>query len=57
MDQNGSKILLKSPWEILQAPIGSGGFFSLLLSHNILPELNKMGVEYVQVRQLLWSFL
>ncbi|CAL9109745.1 unnamed protein product [Musa acuminata var. zebrina] len=52
IDQNGSKILLKSPWEILQAPIGSGGFFSLLLSHNILPELNKMGVEYVQVCSL-----
>ncbi|RWV85813.1 hypothetical protein GW17_00052365 [Ensete ventricosum] len=52
IDQNGSKILLKSPWEILQAPIGSGGFFSLLLSHNILPELDKMGVEYVQVCSL-----
>ncbi|WOL14509.1 hypothetical protein Cni_G23289 [Canna indica] len=52
IDQSGSKILLKSSWEILQAPIGSGGFLMSLLSNNIMTELNKIGVEYVQVCSL-----
>ncbi|KAK1302024.1 hypothetical protein QJS10_CPB12g00599 [Acorus calamus] len=52
MNQGAHKILLKSPWEILQSPVGSGGVFSLLSSHNILDGLKDMGVEYVQVCNL-----
>lgn len=45
------KILMKSPWEFLQRPIGSGGVFSLLSSHDsLLDELGELGVEYIQVR-------
>lgn len=47
---NSRKILLKSPWEILQKPAGTGVIFSLLSSNKILDTLNEMGVEYVQVR-------
>ncbi|XP_072993542.1 uncharacterized protein [Typha latifolia] len=50
--QSGNQILLKSPWEILQAPIGSGGIFNLLSSLKINDVLNKMGVEYVQLCSL-----
>ncbi|XP_042422073.1 uncharacterized protein LOC122009831 isoform X2 [Zingiber officinale] len=52
VDQNGSKILLKSLWELLEAPIGSGGFFRLLLSNNILAQLCEIGVEFVEVCSL-----
>ncbi|KAK1258932.1 hypothetical protein QJS04_geneDACA020245 [Acorus gramineus] len=52
MNQDAHKILLKSPWEILQSPVGSGGVFSLLSSHNILDGLKDMGVEYIQVCNL-----
>lgn len=43
------KILSKSSYEILQAPVGSGGIFSLLSSHGITDKLTEMHVEYVQV--------
>ncbi|XP_008225377.1 PREDICTED: uncharacterized protein LOC103325031 [Prunus mume] len=43
------KILMKSPWEILQSPVGSGGIFSLLSSNNIPESLGEMGVEYIEV--------
>ncbi|KAI7738927.1 hypothetical protein M8C21_031813 [Ambrosia artemisiifolia] len=43
------KILMKSPWEILQTPVGSGGVISLLSSHNILESLAAMGVEYIEI--------
>ncbi|KAI3741515.1 hypothetical protein L1987_59189 [Smallanthus sonchifolius] len=43
------KILMKSPWEILQTPVGSGGVISLLSSHNILESLVAMGVEYIEI--------
>uniref|UniRef100_A0A0D9WJT6 RimM N-terminal domain-containing protein n=1 Tax=Leersia perrieri TaxID=77586 RepID=A0A0D9WJT6_9ORYZ len=49
---NSRKILLKSPWEILQKPAGSGVIFSLLSSSKILDTLNEMGVEYVQICSL-----
>ncbi|XP_042427023.1 uncharacterized protein LOC122014708 [Zingiber officinale] len=52
VDQNSSKILLKSLWELLEAPIGSGGFFRLLLSNNILAQLCEIGVEFVEVCSL-----
>ncbi|KAF6986370.1 hypothetical protein CFC21_004139 [Triticum aestivum] len=43
------KILLKSPWEILQRPAGSGAIFSSLSSNKILESFNAMGIEYVQI--------
>ncbi|KAK9048162.1 hypothetical protein SSX86_032875 [Deinandra increscens subsp. villosa] len=43
------KILMKSPWEILQTPVGSGGVISLLSSHNILESLAAMSVEYIEI--------
>ncbi|XP_076960368.1 uncharacterized protein LOC143636738 [Bidens hawaiensis] len=43
------KILMKSPWEILQTPVGSGGVISLLSSHNILESLAALGVEYIEI--------
>jgi UDP-N-acetylglucosamine pyrophosphorylase len=43
------KILLKSPWEVLQMPAGTGSVFSSLASNKILDTLNAMCIEYVQV--------
>lgn len=43
------KILMKSPWEILQSSLGSGGTFRLLSSENILGNLSQQGVEYIEV--------
>ncbi|GAU18774.1 hypothetical protein TSUD_80630 [Trifolium subterraneum] len=48
-EENKYKILMKSPWEILQSPIGSGGFISLFTKHSIADNLTNMGVEYVEV--------
>ena len=48
--ENTQKILMKSPWEILQTSVGSGGVISLLSSENILDNLSEMGVEYIEVR-------
>ncbi|XP_043699697.1 uncharacterized protein LOC122650353 [Telopea speciosissima] len=52
-EQNEYMVLMKSPWEILQSPVGSGGVFSLLSSNNIIEILTEMGVEYVQVSSLV----
>ncbi|XP_022715665.1 uncharacterized protein LOC111274909 isoform X2 [Durio zibethinus] len=49
LEQNRHKILMKSPWEILQSPVGSGGVISLLSSNSIVENLAQIGVEYVQV--------
>ncbi|XP_073154783.1 uncharacterized protein [Henckelia pumila] len=50
LDEQGKhKILMKSPWEFLQRPVGSGGFVSLLSSENLLDRLHEMGVEYIEV--------
>ncbi|KAE8790776.1 Ribosome maturation factor rimM [Hordeum vulgare] len=46
------KIMLKSPWEILQRPAGTGAIFSSLSSNKILESLNAMGIEYVQICSL-----
>ncbi|XP_020592863.1 uncharacterized protein LOC110033279 [Phalaenopsis equestris] len=46
---DSNKILLKSPWEILLAPTGSGGTFAALSSQKYVDFLREMGVEYVQV--------
>lgn len=43
------KILMKSPWEILQSPVGTGGVIGSLSSNNILETLGKEGVEYIEV--------
>ncbi|CAJ1938428.1 unnamed protein product [Sphenostylis stenocarpa] len=47
--QNKYKILMKSPWEILQSPAGSGGLISLLSKHSIADHLFDMGVEYIEL--------
>ncbi|KAK7369188.1 hypothetical protein VNO80_11223 [Phaseolus coccineus] len=47
--QNKHKILMKSPWEILQSPIGSGGLISLFSKHSIADNLIGMGVEYIEL--------
>ena len=49
-EQNKYKILMKSPWEILQSPVGSGGVINLLSSSKVLDNLAEIGVEYVEVR-------
>lgn len=46
---NRKKVLMKSPWEIIKRPAGSGGIFSLLASNKILETLNEMGVQYTQI--------
>ncbi|KAK1378499.1 Translation protein, beta-barrel domain containing protein [Heracleum sosnowskyi] len=43
------KILMQTPWEILQVPVGSGGVFSSLSSDNIVENLSDMGVEFIEV--------
>lgn len=50
--QNTHNVLLRSPWEILHSPVGSGGIFSILSSNDILENLNELGVEYVEVCSL-----
>ncbi|WVZ26637.1 hypothetical protein V8G54_005181 [Vigna mungo] len=47
--QNKYKILMKSPWEILQSPVGSGGLISLFSKHGIADNLIDMGVEYIEL--------
>ncbi|XP_021685587.2 uncharacterized protein LOC110668570 isoform X2 [Hevea brasiliensis] len=41
-EQTRHKILMKSSWEILQSPIGSGGVISLLSSHNFPENLSQV---------------
>ncbi|KAJ8761936.1 hypothetical protein K2173_006538 [Erythroxylum novogranatense] len=48
-EEERHKILMKSPWEILQSPVGSGGVICSLSSQNILDNLSDMGVEYVEI--------
>ncbi|PUZ64759.1 hypothetical protein GQ55_3G168900 [Panicum hallii var. hallii] len=48
-EANRKKVLMKSPWEIIKKPAGSGGIFSLLSSNKILDSLNEMGVQYIQI--------
>ncbi|XP_004232981.1 uncharacterized protein [Solanum lycopersicum] len=48
-EENKHKILMKSPWEILQRPAGSAGIVTVLSSQNLLEHLHVMGVEYIQV--------
>ncbi|CAO2842259.1 unnamed protein product [Amaranthus hypochondriacus] len=44
-----NKVLMKSPWEIHQSPIGFGGTISALSSNNVLEDLIESGVEYIEV--------
>lgn len=48
-EQIRHKILAKSPWEILESPVGSGGVFGLLLHQHILKNFSEMGIDYVEV--------
>ncbi|KAF4357423.1 hypothetical protein G4B88_009742 [Cannabis sativa] len=43
------KILMKSPWEMLQSPVGSGGTLSLLSSQDILDSFSELGIEYIKI--------
>lgn len=52
---NKHKILMQTPWEILQVPVGSGGVISSLSSGNILENLSDMGVEYIEVRHFAFE--
>lgn len=52
-EQNKYKILMKSPWEILQSPVGSGGIINLLSSPNVLERLTELGMEYIEVRNVI----
>lgn len=54
-EENKHKILMKSPWEILQRPAGSAGIVTVLSSQNLLEHLHVMGVEYIQVRVQILS--
>ncbi|KFK31467.1 hypothetical protein AALP_AA6G116000 [Arabis alpina] len=46
------KILMKSPWEILKSPVGSGGVLSILASHGITDSLSSLGINYLQVHSI-----
>ncbi|GKU94269.1 hypothetical protein SLEP1_g7788 [Rubroshorea leprosula] len=48
-EEHGHKILMKSPWQMLQSPVGSGGVISLLSCHNMIENLSQMGLEYIQI--------
>lgn len=56
-EQSKHKILMKSPWEILQTPVGSGGVITLLSSNNILENLSEMGVEYIEVSSVSQRYI
>ncbi|GER24564.1 ribosome maturation factor rimM [Striga asiatica] len=44
------KILMKSPWEILQRPIGSRGLITLFsLQEPLLDQLSEIGIEYIEL--------
>ncbi|GAB2299079.1 hypothetical protein Dimus_033150 [Dionaea muscipula] len=43
------KILMKSPWEILQSPIGSSGILIALSSNGLVDHLIEMGLEYIEL--------
>ncbi|RID60467.1 hypothetical protein BRARA_F03621 [Brassica rapa] len=46
------KILMKSPWEILKSPVGSGGVLSVLASHGITDSLSSLGIDFLQVHSI-----
>uniref|UniRef100_A0A1J3K4H8 Ribosome maturation factor RimM n=1 Tax=Noccaea caerulescens TaxID=107243 RepID=A0A1J3K4H8_NOCCA len=46
------KILMKSPWEILKSPVGSGGVLSILASHGVTDSLSSLGIDYLQVHSI-----
>ncbi|KAL2930781.1 Ribosome maturation factor RimM [Bienertia sinuspersici] len=50
-DGQKNKVLMKSPWVIHQSPVGLGGTICGLSSNNILDDLIKAGVEYIEVTQ------
>lgn len=50
--QKRHKILMKSPWEMIRSPVGSGGIISSLSSQPIPEILIELGVEYMRVGSL-----
>lgn len=55
-EEKTHKILMKSPWEILQTSVGSGGVLSIISAENILGNLSEMGVEYIKVKIISTPF-
>lgn len=53
---NSHKILMESPWEFLQTPVGSGGIISSLATQNLMEHLAEIGVEYIKVRHFAKLF-
>lgn len=51
-DSRESKILLESPWKIIQAPAGPGSIVGSLLNQRILERLTEMDIQYVQICSL-----
>ncbi|XP_030547319.1 uncharacterized protein LOC115753000 isoform X2 [Rhodamnia argentea] len=56
-EQTRRKILMQSPWEMLQSPIGSGGIISVISSESIADNLGKIGVDYFQICSTNRQFL
>lgn len=48
---------MKSPWEILQKSVGSGGVIGLLSSNNFLDNLSELGIEYIEVQYSTYNKL
>ncbi|ERN02797.1 uncharacterized protein LOC18430919 isoform X1 [Amborella trichopoda] len=46
---NKPKILLKTPWEVLQSRLRSGGIFCSLACTNLVDILIDMGIQYMEV--------
>ncbi|KAF8018919.1 hypothetical protein BT93_H3726 [Corymbia citriodora subsp. variegata] len=56
-EQKRHKILMKSPWEMLQSPIGSGGIINVISSEGIADNLGEIGVDYIQICSTTRQFL
>lgn len=56
-EQETHKILLRSPCEIVESPVGSGGVIDLLSTKKNLGNFSKWGIEYVEVMFILRFFV
>ncbi|KAF2530794.1 hypothetical protein F2Q70_00031473, partial [Brassica cretica] len=46
------KNLMKSSWEILKSPVGSGGVLSVLVSHGTKDSFSSLEIHYLQVHSI-----
>lgn len=51
-DSGANRILMESPWKIIQAPTGPGSIVSSLLNQGILERLTERDIQYVQICSL-----